>query len=489
MTVRSRLLAGCGAAIAIVLLPALFAANRLAELEELAVEGRARHAEALTSLGAMRASLADLDRFARSYVATGDEALAREAESALETVLREHRRLSGPPYTASSEALTPLLSELKSATGAITEAMPSGRVDVATELFLGLDGTLDRTDRALGAAADSIGAVARRDLQRAETLSASSRQETLLGMVLALLVALGAATWASGALTTPLRHLGRAMARVADGDFEPPKHLPADRRDEIGDLTRSFLVMSERLADLDRLKAEFIGVASHELKTPINAIHGYAELIQEEFGETAPEEYGRMVDGIAEQARVMARLVDRLMDLSRLETGAYRVQLETVFVQDLVTGVLRAFEILARQRSVTLDATVEPGTPETLVMDLDLMRDEVLGNLVSNALRHTPAGGTVVLSVGPSGDGASFTVTDSGPGIPTEERDLVFRKYYRGSSEAPGTGLGLAIARETVLLHGGRIALLEEPVGGGASFRVTLPSDPRKAADVVPSTR
>lgn len=485
MTLRSRLLAGCGAAIAIVLLPALFAANRLAELEELAVEGRARHAEALVSLGAMRTSLADLDRFARSYVATGDEALAREAERALDTIVREHGRLSGPPYTASAEALTPLLSELTTTAAAISEAMPSGRVDAATELFLGLDRTLDRTDRTLGAVADSIGAVARRDLQRAETLSASSRQATLLGMMLALLIATGVATWASGALTNPLRHLGRAMARVADGDFEPPRHLPADRRDEIGDLTRSFLVMSERLADLDRLKAEFIGVASHELKTPINAIHGYAELIQEEFGEAAPEEYGRMVDGIAEQARVMARLVDRLMDLSRLEAGAYRVQLDAVFVQDLVTGVLRAFEILARQRSVTLDAVVEPGTPETLVMDLDLIRDEVLGNLVSNALRHTPPGGRVVLSVGPTEHGASFTVTDSGPGIPLEERDLVFRKYYRGSTEAPGTGLGLAIARETVLLHGGRITLLEEPAGGGASFRVTLPSDPRDAPDGV----
>lgn len=485
MTVRSRLLAGCGAAIAIVLLPALFAANRLAELQELAVEGRARHAEALVSLGAMRASLADLDRFARSYVATGDEALAREAEGALATVLREHDRLSGPPYTTSAEALSPLLSELTNTTDAIAEAMPSGRVDAATELFLGLDRTLDRTDRALSAVADSIGAVARRDLQRAETLSASSRQETLLGMVLALLVAMGVATWASGALTNPLRHLGRAMARVADGDFEPPEDLPGNRRDEIGDLTRSFLVMSERLADLDRLKAEFIGVASHELKTPINAIHGYAELIQEEFGDVAPEEYGRMVDGIAEQARVMARLVDRLMDLSRLETGAYRVQLETVFVQDLVTGVLRAFEILARQRSVTLDAAVEPGTPETLVLDLDLIRDEVLGNLVSNALRHTPSGGRVVLRVGPADAGVSFTVTDSGPGIPEEERDLVFRKYYRGSSEAPGTGLGLAIARETVLLHGGRIALLAEPAEGGASFRVTLPLDPRDATDAM----
>jgi signal transduction histidine kinase len=486
MTLHSRILAGCGVAIAIVLLPALFAANRLAELEELAVEGRARHAEALVSLGTMRASLADLDRFARSYVATGDEDLAREAEGALETMLREHRRLSGPPYTTSTEALSPMLSELTAATGSITEAMPSGRVDAATELFLGLDLTLDRTDRALGTVADSIGAVARRDLQHAETLSASSRQATLLGMLLALLVATGVATWASGALTTPLRHLGRAMARVADGDFDPPEHLPADRRDEIGDLTRSFLVMSERLADLDRLKAEFIGVASHELKTPINAIHGYAELIQEEFGEAAPEEYGRMVDGIAEQARVMARLVDRLMDLSRLEAGAYRVQLEPVFVQDLVTGVLRAFEILARQRSVTLDATVEPGTPETLVMDLDLIRDEVLGNLVSNALRHTPSGGRVVLSVGPASGGASFTVTDTGPGIPEEERDLVFRKYYRGSSEAPGTGLGLAIARETVQLHGGRISLLDRPAEGGASFRVTLPSDPRKVSDAVP---
>ena len=479
MTVRSRLLAGFGVALAIVLLPALFAAERLAELQELAVEGRARQADVLVSVGSMRTALSDLDRYQRSYVATGDEALGRAAEEALATLRRERERLASSWHAGPVDRLSPLVDELGRASGAVRDAVGAGALAEATEQFAGLDGALEDTEAALAAMADSIASVTRRDLGRAEALSATSRRATLLGAVLALLVAFAVATWASGSLVAPLRRLGNAMARVTEGDFRPPDDLPKGRSDEIGELTASFRLMSLRLADLDRLKAEFIGVASHELKTPINAIHGYAELIQEEYGPEAPEEYVRMVDGIAEQARVMARLVDRLMDLSRLEIGSYQVQPETVHVQDLVTGVLRAFEILARQRTVTLEATVTDTSPSTVVLDLDLIRDEVLGNLVSNALRYTPSGGRVTLEVEPAGaNGIAFTVRDTGPGVPEEEREMIFRKYYRGSSDAPGTGLGLAIARETVLLHGGSIALLPSSPGTGAAFRVELPAAP-----------
>ncbi len=479
MTVRSRLLAGFGVAIAIVLLPALFAAERLAELQDLVVEGRSRQADALVSVGSLRTALADLDRFQRGYVATGDVALGAEARDALATIRMEHDALAGSTYVGSMDRLSPLVTELGRAATEVERAVGEGAFDLATGAVLRLDGVLADTETALAAVADSIASVTRRDLERAAALSAASRRATLLGAVLALLIAFVMATWASASLVAPLRRLGNAMARVTAGDLTPADDLPTDRSDEIGELTSSFRVMSERLADLDRLKAEFIGVASHELKTPINAIHGYAELIQEEYGRQAPEEYGRMVDGIAEQARVMARLVDRLMDLSRLETGSYHVQPETVHVEDLVTGVLRAFEILARQRAVRLDATIRPDAPETIVLDLDLIRDEVLGNLVANALRYTPAGGSVRLEVGPAAHGgAVFTVSDTGPGVPESEREMIFRKYYRGESDAPGTGLGLAIARETVLIHGGTITLLPKAGDSGAAFQVVLPPFP-----------
>lgn len=475
MTVRSKLLAGFGVTIAALLLPGLFAADRLSELQNLAVEGRARHADALLSLGRMQAALAELDRYERSFVATADENLGRSAAEALSTIVQEHGRMVDSPYEGTITALGPVVDDLSRLSRRLEELMDADRIADATTAFALMEQGLAAAERTLNAITDSINIAAQNDLVRAEALSASSRRGTLIGTVLGLIIALAVATWASTTLTQPLRRLGHAMAKVADGDFELPANLPAGRNDEIGELTTSFQVMSHRLADLNRMKAEFIGVASHELKTPINSIHGYAELIQEEYGDTAPEEYQRMVGGIAEQARVVVRLVDRLMDLSRLETGSYRMQWEQVHVEDLITGLLRGFEVLARQRSVTLISRVDEAAPKVVCMDLDLMRDEVLGNLVANALRHTPKGGRVEIEACDAPEGVAFFVTDSGPGIPEDERELIFRKYYRGDPGSTGSGLGLAIARETVQLHGGTISFEDAPSGTGARFRVVLP--------------
>lgn len=475
MTVRSKLLAGFGVTIAALLLPGLFAADRLSELQNLAVEGRARHADALLSLGRMQAALAELDRYERSFVATADVDLGRSAAEALGVIVHEHERMVDSPYEGTIASLGPVVEELTHLSIGLEELMEANRIADATTAFSLMERSLTEAERTMNEVMDSINTAAQNDLVRAEALSASSRRGTLIGTALGLLMALAVATWASTTLTQPLRRLGRAMAKVADGDFEPPADLPAGRNDEIGELTTSFQIMSHRLADLNRMKAEFIGVASHELKTPINSIHGYAELIQEEYGDSAPEEYRRMVDGIAEQARVVVRLVDRLMDLSRLETGCYRMQWEQVHVEDLVTGLLRGFEILARQRSVTLISRIDDATPKIVCMDLDLMRDEVLGNLVANALRHTPTGGRVEIEARSSPGGVVFTVTDTGPGIPADERDLIFRKYYRGDPGSTGSGLGLAIARETVQLHGGTISFEDAPSGTGARFTVVLP--------------
>jgi len=481
MTVRSRLLAGFAAVIAILLFPGLFAAERLAELQTLAVEGRARHAGALLGLGQMRAALSELDRYERSYVATGDETLRLSAAEELESLTSEYGRLAAAPYAPSVRLLGPAIADLARLTGRVDALMRTGSVRAATEAFGEMEVAFAEATSALTTVTDSINLAAQRDLVRAEAVSATARRDTLMGTLLGLMIALAVATWVSATLTRPLGTLGRAMARVADGRFDPPTDLPVDRRDEIGELSTSFRIMSHRLADLDRMKAEFLGVASHELKTPINTIHGYAELIREEFGDEAPDEYNRMVDGIAEQSRSLARLVDRLMDLSRLETGSYRTQWEQVHVQDLVTGLLRGFEVLARQRDVTLTSQILPSAPDTVEMDLDLVRDEVLGNLLQNALRHTPPGGSTAIVVGGVPQGVVFTVTDSGPGVAEADRDRVFRKYYRGDASVGGTGLGLAIAREIVLLHGGFITLADPEPGRGAQFRVVLPLRPPSA--------
>ena len=131
------------------------------------------------------------------------------------------------------------------------------------------------------------------------------------------------------------------------GHYAPPRDLPYGGGDEIGDLARSFRGMTQRLEDLDRLKTEFVGVASHELKTPINVIQGYTELIEEELEGDLTQNQRDILDRIAEQTRSMARMVSRLMDISKLETGSYQMELEVVLVKDLLLGLVRGYELLA----------------------------------------------------------------------------------------------------------------------------------------------
>ena len=215
---------------------------------------------------------------------------------------------------------------------------------------------------------------------------------------------------------------------MADGNYAPPRDLPYGRGDEIGDLARSFRGMTQRLEDLDRLKTEFVGVASHELKTPINVIRGYTELIEEELAGELTQHQRDILDRIAEQTRSMAKMVSRLMDISKLETGKYQMDLEVVLVQDLLLGLVRSYELLADERGIKLHSEVLPETPDRVEVDVDLFRGEVLGNLITNALRFAPEGGEVRVLARREEEGVLFEVADNGPGIPRRHRPHVFKK-------------------------------------------------------------
>jgi signal transduction histidine kinase len=181
----------------------------------------------------------------------------------------------------------------------------------------------------------------------------------------------------------------------------------------------------------------------------------------------------------------MAKMVSRLMDISKLESGRYEMHEEVVLVGDLLLGLVRGYEFLAGERNIKLHHEILPDTPDDVEVDVDLFRDEVLGNLVSNALRFAPEGGEVRVRACPEAGGVLFEVADDGPGIPRKHRAHIFKKYYQAErSRAVGSGLGLAIARELVGAHGGWINLGEKgPDGlGGAVFDVWIPTRVRKPA-------
>lgn len=487
MSLRTRLFAAFGLVTGIMLVPALYSAARLSQLEGIAVEGRTNHAAAVAHLGRMQGLVADLDRLERSFVATGNTALGDAATAQIDSLNRVYEAFRTSSYGALGAGLDSVIPELVALSSEVGAGVRQGRLDDATERAEHMLERFDAADARFQAIADSVDARARTELASAEAMSVVARQQAVLFGSAALLLALLFTGVTTHGLTAPLRRLGRAMAAVADGVLQTPDDLPLERNDEIGDLSTSFDIMTQRLRALDRNKSEFLGMVSHELKTPINAINAYAELLDEELTEV-PDHARDMIHAVGEQARELGRRVSRLMDLSRLEAGTYQLQREDVHVKHFMTDLVNTFRRLAEDKGVSLKVEMCEGTPEDIVMDGDIVRDEVLGNLIVNAIRHTPEDGRVEVVASADGDGIRFLVADTGPGVSEVHRNHIFQKHYMAvRTRAVGSGLGLAIAKEMVELHGG-IITLEDPVQGwGARFRVVLPRTGGRADVEIPS--
>lgn len=299
---------------------------------------------------------------------------------------------------------------------------------------------------------------------------------------LALLLALGAgaaiALLLAHSISEPVAELERGMRTVAAGDFAYELALKEGRTDEFGRLASSFRTMTTQLSELDRMKSEFVSIATHELKTPINVIIGYVQLLED--GIYGPLE-DRQVDAcrtVARQARSLDRLVRRLLDVSRFEAGAVTLDIGVVSPAALAEDVRADFRVISEQRGITLSVDVAPQTPAAAWWDADRV-GEVLGNLVSNALNFTAQGGRVEMLLDVPADGVvRIRVSDTGVGISPDQLPHVFQKFYQArnqsSARAKGSGLGLAIVKEIVEAHGGTIGA-ESVIGRGTVFTIVLP--------------
>jgi len=320
----------------------------------------------------------------------------------------------------------------------------------------------DRSSRLVAAGTDETTAA-----RRAAALGLA------VGATLALIISI--LLWRS--ISRPVRDLEQGMAAVADGDFGHRLSISPSRRDEFGHLAQSFSSMAQQLAALDRLKAEFVSIASHELKTPINVILGYLQLIEEEvYGPVAPKmrEIIRTLDA---QTRSLARLVHQLLDMSRFEAGGSRLDLRPTKLSPFLADLEETFQVLALQRDITFRIEHLNHLPAEVLWDPDRV-SEVLGNLLSNAFKFTERGGMVELLAGSTEDAVQFIVRDTGVGIPPLQLQHVFEKFYQADNQESashgGTGLGLAIARQIVQAHGGTISV-ESTVSLGTTFQIVLP--------------
>jgi signal transduction histidine kinase len=231
-------------------------------------------------------------------------------------------------------------------------------------------------------------------------------------------------------------------------------------------------VTVDELETAQAIKDEFLALVSHELRTPLTSIRGYAELLQDEELADAQREYVNVID---RNAGRLVGLVEDLLLMAQIQSGGVPLELGDVLLNELIARSGEAAKPFAASKQITLDIDVELG----IATQGDPVRlGQVLDNLVSNAIKYTPDSGRVCITMTRTGETATIAVRDSGIGIPLEEQDQMFSRFFRASnarvSGIDGSGLGLAITRGIVEAHGGTIGF-ESVVGAGTTFRITLP--------------
>lgn len=288
------------------------------------------------------------------------------------------------------------------------------------------------------------------------------------GLVLAVTVAVTAVV--ATRLVRPLR----ALTEAAQQPPERHVRVPVTTRDETGILAAAFNELTERRERLEAQRRAMVSDIAHELRSPLTNIRGWLEVTRDGVVDPDPA----LLSALHDEALVLQRVIDDLRDLADADAGALRLHPEPVRCDELLDQVAAAHRVAADAAGVRLHTAVN-GTPW---LDADPVRmRQALGNLVSNALRHTPAGGTVTLAARRDGDAVLLEVTDTGTGIAPDELPHVFDRFWRAeksrSRRTGGSGLGLPIVRHLVAAHGGTADATSEP-GAGSVFTLRLPGAP-----------
>lgn len=289
--------------------------------------------------------------------------------------------------------------------------------------------------------------------------------------VIAGLLSLGMIQLLARGMTSPLRDMASATRAMARGEYD--RRVVDSSRDEVGELARAFNRMAAELAEVDRMRKDLIANVSHELRTPLTALQATLENIVDDV---APADQATLQMMLGETQR-LSRLVEQLLDLSRLESGSVPLELQSFAVQPMLEQTVRDSSLAPEHSDrIEIRLVVEP-TDLVIVGDPERVH-QVVTNILHNALRHSPPDGTVEVAARGNGQGVLIEVSDEGPGIPTEEASRVFERFYRSdqarTSRDGGTGLGLAIAKWIVDMHGGDIRA-EPRSPHGCRMVVSLP--------------
>ncbi|WP_161569227.1 sensor histidine kinase [Candidatus Oscillochloris fontis] len=302
-----------------------------------------------------------------------------------------------------------------------------------------------------------------------ERYLASTDAALAIAAIITAVIALVLGILLARLITSPLRELTAATRRIAAGELGHQVRVRS--RDELGQLATQFNQMSADLAHAIQLRHQMTADIAHDLRTPLTVLSGYLESLRDQILKPTPERFATLYA----EVQILQRLVDDLHTLSLADAGELTLQLQASPPAQILAHVAETYSHTAEQAGIALRYTVAENLPEVVVDAERLCR--ALGNLVSNAIRHTPEGGSIELRAQRDAEQLIMQVRDTGAGIPTEHLPNIFERLYRADQarqQTGGSGLGLAIVRSIIEAHGGAIGV-ESQVGVGSTFWVRFP--------------
>jgi signal transduction histidine kinase len=294
----------------------------------------------------------------------------------------------------------------------------------------------------------------------------------MIASFLFLIVALATGAWLVKRLTKPLLEMKQAADTVSKGNYSV--HLNVNSKDEVGELAYAFNHMADSIRREDERKREFLANVSHELRTPISYVKGYSDALVANMVKTE-EDKNRYLNLIHREAGRMERLVGDLLDLSKLETDEYQLEMMPLPLAQLIEDAVQKYRSTIKEKGLTFKIKLDPD----IIINGDEGRiEQVIQNIMDNAIRYTNEG-KITINLYTEKNSCCVEVTDTGSGIPEEDIDKVKQRFYtvnKARTRADGgTGLGLAIAEKLVHLHGGELLLLSK-VNKGTTVKVLLPA-------------
>jgi len=293
----------------------------------------------------------------------------------------------------------------------------------------------------------------------------------LWAALIALIVSIVISALIARSVYRPIQHVTTAAEKITRGEYD--HEVPVAGPEEIKGLARRFNQMSMQVKQAQQTLRDFVADAAHELKSPLTSIRGFAQAIIDGTAKDKEAQF-KAASIIEDEATRMMRLVNDLLELSKLESGQVNIAREPVNMKDLLQYCQDIFSIRAEEKNVHLSTDIQ--TLPFISGDIDRL-EQVFNNLLDNAIKHAPPGGSVSIVTNQSSiNSIEVSITDSGPGMSPEQMSHIFERFYRvdASSTKSGTGLGLAIAHEIIRAHNG-IIQVKSAVGRGTEFLVRLP--------------